>query len=269
MNEGLKNTACSPTFVDARDGIIQAAVDNFGGVDVCPLWDVFANFGLGTDAVSGGSNSTTPTNGFQIPVECQCQPAPVADAGPAQSICLGEAVTLGTAAVPGHTYSWSPGGETTAQITVSPTSTTGYTLTATNSCGDAQDVVDVFVDDGTVGLTDDFETGAPGWSATGLWHLANDSQCASPAPGYGSPVHAFYFGQDATCIVAGEAVVLFEARAKGERADLTFEVPPGGGDAKELADLTITIVELDPPTESGKPIEPSSYIAMVVVAVGR
>ena len=199
VNEGLKNTACSPTFVDARDGIIQAAVDNFGGVDVCPLWDVFANFGLGTDAVSGGSNSTTPTNGFQIPVECQCQPAPVADAGPAQSICLGETVTLGTAAVPGHTYSWSPGGETTAQITVSPTSTTGYTLTATNSCGDAQDVVDVFVDDGTVGLTDDFETGAPGWSATGLWHLANDSQCASPAPGYGSPVHAFYFGQDATC----------------------------------------------------------------------
>ena len=27
VNEGLKNTACSPTFTDVRDGIIQAAID--------------------------------------------------------------------------------------------------------------------------------------------------------------------------------------------------------------------------------------------------
>ena len=199
INEGLKNTACSPTFVDARDGIIQAAVDNFGGTDVCLLWDAFANFGLGTDAVSGGSNSTSPTNGFQIPAQCQCQPAPVANAGPDQQICLGESATLGTAAVPGQTYSWSPGGETTAQITASPTSTTAYTLSATTSCGVAQDDVNVFVDDGTGGLKDDFESGAPGWSVTGLWHLATDSQCTLPEPGYASPLNAFYFGRDATC----------------------------------------------------------------------
>ncbi|MGH9310738.1 MAG: M36 family metallopeptidase, partial [Vicinamibacterales bacterium] len=70
VNEGLKNTACSPTFADVRDGIIQAAVDNYAGADVCRLWGAFAAFGLGTDAVSGGANSTTPTNGFNRPVAC-------------------------------------------------------------------------------------------------------------------------------------------------------------------------------------------------------
>ncbi|HEY7638142.1 MAG TPA: M36 family metallopeptidase [Steroidobacteraceae bacterium] len=69
--EGLKNTACNPTFTQIRDGIIQAAVDNHGGEDVCPMWEAFAAFGLGTNAVSGGANSTTPTNGFAIPASCQ------------------------------------------------------------------------------------------------------------------------------------------------------------------------------------------------------
>jgi extracellular elastinolytic metalloproteinase len=71
VNEGLKNTACNPTFTQVRDGIIQAAVDNHGGEDVCPLWEAFAAYGLGTNAVSGGAASTTPTNGFNIPASCQ------------------------------------------------------------------------------------------------------------------------------------------------------------------------------------------------------
>jgi len=66
----LKNTACSPTFTQVRDGIIQAAADNHGGEDVCRLWTAFAAFGLGTNAVSGGSSSTTPTNGFNVPASC-------------------------------------------------------------------------------------------------------------------------------------------------------------------------------------------------------
>ncbi len=71
VNEGLKNTACSPTFLNVRDGIIQAATDNFAGEDVCTLWQAFAAYGMGTNAVSGGSGSTSPTNGFNIPVACQ------------------------------------------------------------------------------------------------------------------------------------------------------------------------------------------------------
>jgi len=70
VNEGMKNTTCSPAFTDVRDGILQAATDNFGGEDVCTMWQAFADFGLGSNAVSGGSNSTSPTNGFRIPDEC-------------------------------------------------------------------------------------------------------------------------------------------------------------------------------------------------------
>ncbi len=70
VNEGLKNTACTPTFVANRNGIIAAAQSSFGGEDVCDIWEVFAGFGLGANAISGGSGSTTPTNGFDLPTEC-------------------------------------------------------------------------------------------------------------------------------------------------------------------------------------------------------
>jgi extracellular elastinolytic metalloproteinase len=70
INEGLKHTACSPTFTDARDGILQAASTAFNGDDVCLLWQAFAAFGLGSDAVSGGSSSTNVTNGFAVPAGC-------------------------------------------------------------------------------------------------------------------------------------------------------------------------------------------------------
>ncbi|ATB47990.1 metalloprotease [Corallococcus macrosporus DSM 14697] len=70
FTQGLKNTPCSPTFTQVRDGIITAATTLHGGEDVCRLWTAFAAFGLGTNAVSGGSGSTAPTNGFAVPAAC-------------------------------------------------------------------------------------------------------------------------------------------------------------------------------------------------------
>jgi hypothetical protein len=70
VNEGLKNTACSPTFLDARNGIIQAATSLHNGEDVCRLWEAFAAFGLGVDATTGGSSSLSATNGFNVPSTC-------------------------------------------------------------------------------------------------------------------------------------------------------------------------------------------------------
>jgi extracellular elastinolytic metalloproteinase len=76
INEGFKNTACSPTFLQTRDGIIQAATTLNGGADVCRLWEAFAAFGLGVNATTGGSNSTSATNGFDVPSTCGGDPPP-------------------------------------------------------------------------------------------------------------------------------------------------------------------------------------------------
>lgn len=75
-NEGLMNTACSPSFTQVRDGIIQAAQTINGGADVCRLWDAFAAFGLGVDAQSGGQNGLAPLNGFSTPLSCGGTPPP-------------------------------------------------------------------------------------------------------------------------------------------------------------------------------------------------
>ena len=48
------------------------------------------------------------------------------------SVTISSSVVGGT---PGYTYSWSPGGATTSNRTVSPTTTTTYTLTVTDSKG--------------------------------------------------------------------------------------------------------------------------------------
>ena len=40
------------------------------------MWSAFAKFGLGVDAVSGGSNSTRPTNGFKLPDACRVDNIP-------------------------------------------------------------------------------------------------------------------------------------------------------------------------------------------------
>jgi hypothetical protein len=45
-------------------------------------------------------------------------------------------------------------------------------------------------------FSDDME-GSIAWTATGLWHRATSSSCASP--GYASAVTAWYFGQDSSC----------------------------------------------------------------------
>lgn len=50
------------------------------------------------------------------------------------SICMGNSVTLTSSVTPaGGTYSWSPGGGTSASFTVTPASTTTYTCTYTQS----------------------------------------------------------------------------------------------------------------------------------------
>lgn len=84
INEGLKLTACSPTFLDVRDGILAAANTLYGGEDVCRMWEAFAAFGLGVDATTVGPNSLSATNGFSVPTACS-----FGSAGSDARICAG------------------------------------------------------------------------------------------------------------------------------------------------------------------------------------
>jgi len=48
---------------------------------------------------------------------------------------------------------------------------------------------------------EDFESGPNGWTAkpAGLWHMVDNSTCASPYNGYRSATHSWYYGRDGSC----------------------------------------------------------------------
>jgi PKD repeat protein len=48
--EGMKRQGCSPTFLDARNGILAADDAKYGGVHKCIIWDAFARRGMGKSA---------------------------------------------------------------------------------------------------------------------------------------------------------------------------------------------------------------------------
>ncbi|KAI3658789.1 hypothetical protein MP638_002589 [Amoeboaphelidium occidentale] len=63
--DGMKLQPCRPSFVDARDAILQADEVNYNSANKCELWKGFAKRGLGQKARSGGMED------FTVPAECQ------------------------------------------------------------------------------------------------------------------------------------------------------------------------------------------------------
>lgn len=102
-----------------------------GTPNACRIWDAFSAHGIAC-----GARPVCSTI---------CATPATADAGNDFPMCLGPGALIGTAALPGHTYSWSPGGETTAQIFVTPTATTTYTVTATTACDQKSDSVTITI----------------------------------------------------------------------------------------------------------------------------
>jgi hypothetical protein len=76
--DGMRSTGNgpSPTFLDARDGILANDQAANGDANRCALWAAFASRGMGVDAVSNGLHAV-PTEDFDVPANC----LPVADAG--------------------------------------------------------------------------------------------------------------------------------------------------------------------------------------------
>jgi hypothetical protein len=69
--QGMKNTPCSPTMLQARDGIITADQQINGGANRCTLFAAFANRQMGVGASSTTHNSTsTIVLSTAVPPEC-------------------------------------------------------------------------------------------------------------------------------------------------------------------------------------------------------
>ena len=66
--QGMKFTPCSPSFLNARDGILTADQNLNGGANRCAIWQVFARHGMGVSAQ--GNNGTTHVAATDIPPEC-------------------------------------------------------------------------------------------------------------------------------------------------------------------------------------------------------
>ena len=65
---GMKFTPVRPSFLDARDGILQADQNMNGGANFCAIWVVFARHGMGVSAVGNdGRKHTAATN---VPAGC-------------------------------------------------------------------------------------------------------------------------------------------------------------------------------------------------------
>ncbi|HEU4479735.1 MAG TPA: M36 family metallopeptidase [Pyrinomonadaceae bacterium] len=65
---GMKFTPIRPSFLNARDGILQADQSLNGGANRCAIWTVFARHGMGVSAV--GNDGTTHTAATNIPTDC-------------------------------------------------------------------------------------------------------------------------------------------------------------------------------------------------------
>jgi Zn-dependent metalloprotease len=65
---GMKFTPTSPSFLNARDGILQADQNLNGSANRCAIWTVFARHGMGVSAV--GNDGTTHTAATDMPTDC-------------------------------------------------------------------------------------------------------------------------------------------------------------------------------------------------------
>jgi hypothetical protein len=73
--------------------------------------------------------------------------------------------------------------------------------------------------------------------------------------------------EDVDCLRAGEAIVLFQAKATGGPSeDMTFKVPPKGSAASRFQQYEIGILGLEPPTDSQRKLEQDEYVAEVRVS---
>lgn len=89
--DGMKMQPCDPHFIDARDAILLADMENYQGIHQCNMWASFARRGLGIYAVYVGESAI---ESFCVPDECSggsiCQETSAPTPAPYEDQFLGE-----------------------------------------------------------------------------------------------------------------------------------------------------------------------------------
>ncbi len=154
VNEGLRLQPCSPSFVDARNAILQADEMLFGGRYKCAIWRAFARRGLGVLASTGSSSDdrtviedftpfsenplTSPTS---MPIVCSNSPlsytATTAASGVSFSWVRPVVAGISNVAASGNSATIS---ETLINTTSNPILVTYYIIVSPDACSAAQPV---------------------------------------------------------------------------------------------------------------------------------
>ncbi|MDQ6750209.1 MAG: M36 family metallopeptidase [Actinomycetota bacterium] len=97
VTDGMRVGPDNPSFLEARDAIIQADQAT-GGTHYTQIWQVFARRGMGFSASTASANATTATEAFDLPPLLAHQATAISDAPPNGdgdgAAEPGEAVTL-------------------------------------------------------------------------------------------------------------------------------------------------------------------------------
>jgi len=191
ITNGMRLSPNNPSFLDARNGIIQAD-QAAGGTHYQQIWQVFANRGMGFSASTASANATTATEAFDVPPLLKHEstaitdPAPGGDADgaaePGETVRVTETVrnvnpfavtnaagTLLTAApgvtVPQNAATWS----TVAANGGTQTSSPAFQVAIPNAwpCGDTIPMsLAVTTSQGNVTIPVSVPTGVPGSPVT-------------------------------------------------------------------------------------------------------
>ncbi len=74
--DALKLQPCNPSFLDARDALLLADLNNYEAANRCSIWEGFAKRGMGLYANDGvNADSLDVVEDFSTPVECVPEPS--------------------------------------------------------------------------------------------------------------------------------------------------------------------------------------------------
>ncbi len=127
VTDGMNLSPANPTFLQARDAIIQADQVDTGGANRGALWTAFAKRGLGLTATSPASSTTTGVKeAFDVPDSLQITPAVLSSSGPVGGPFTPNPAYFAVTNAGTNSLTWSLS-NTAAWITVAPA---GGTLTS-------------------------------------------------------------------------------------------------------------------------------------------